>query len=51
MSKSKRMKNDISSSTSVDNNKPSLLPEDVQAILQTGMAEGFKDGHLDLSYK
>jgi len=48
MSESKRMNNDTSSSTSADDNKISLLPEDVQAILQTGMKEGFDDGDLNL---
>ncbi len=43
-------------SSSADNNKASLLPEDVVAILQRGMTEGFKhpifgDGSLDLSSK
>ena len=37
--------------SSADNNKISLLPEDVQAILQRGMAEGFKDGVLNLYSK
>ncbi len=46
--------NDISSSA--DNNKPSLLPEGAQAILQRGMTEGFKGGWhggdcLNLRYK
>ncbi len=40
--------------SSADNNKTSLLPEGVQAILQRGMTEGYKhpalgDGYLDLS--
>ena len=38
-------------SSAADNNKTSLLPEDVQAILQRGMTEGFKDGYLNLGYK
>ena len=46
---------DISSS-SADNNKTSLLSEDVQAELQRGMTEGFEDGwhgdgYLNLSDK
>ena len=44
-----KSKNNISSTA--DNNNTSLLPEDVQAILQRGMTEGFKDGHLNLSLK
>ena len=35
---------------STDNNKISLLPEDVQAILQRGMTEGFKDPHFGDGY-
>ncbi len=42
---------DISSSTSADNNKTPLLPKDVVAILQKGMTNGFKDGHLYLMNK
>ena len=47
---------DISSASTSDNNKTSLLSEDVQAILQRGMTEGFNhpfygDGYLDLSKK
>ena len=38
-------------SSSADNNKTSLLPENVQAILQRGMTEGYEDGYLDLGYK
>ncbi len=45
MSERKKMKNDTSSA---DNNKKSLLPEDMLANLQSGMAEGFYDGNLDL---
>ncbi len=52
MSDSKKMKNDISSSSSsADNNKTSLLPEGVQAILLKGMTEGYEDGELYLSSK
>ncbi len=49
MSKSKKMKNDNSSSA--DNNKESLLPKDVQAILQSGMRKGYEDGYLNLGSK
>ena len=46
----------ISLSLTPDNNKASLLPEDVQTILQRGMTEGFEDGwhgdgYLNLSDK
>ncbi len=50
-----KSKNNISSSSAADNsNKTSLLPEDVLAILQRGMTEGFKhflfgDGYLCLT--
>ncbi len=40
---------DISSSSSADNNKTSLLPENVQAILQLGMTERYKNDRLGLS--
>ena len=49
MSENKKMKNDITSSA--DNNKTSLLPKDVQAILQRGMTEGYEDGDLNLQFK
>ncbi len=47
---------DISASSSDENNKTSLLPENVQAILQRGMSEGIKhpvfgDGYLGLRDK
>ena len=51
MSESKKMKNNDTSSSSADNNKTSLLPQDMQAILQRGMTEGYEDGYLDLGYK
>ena len=35
-------------SSSADNNKTSLLPERVQAILQEGMTEGIPNNDLDL---
>ncbi len=41
-------KDNSSSSSSADNKKISLLSEDVQAIMQRGMKEGFKDGLLNL---
>ena len=41
---------DISSS-STDNNKTSLLPENVQVELQRAMTEGFRDDYLNLRYK
>ncbi len=43
------MKNNISSSS--DNNKISLLPKDVQAILQSSMTEEYKDVYLNISSK
>ena len=50
------MSNNKDIPSSADNNKISLLPEDVQAILQRGMTEGYKDstfgdGFLSLSLK
>ncbi len=48
---SDKSKNDISSSDADDDNKISLLPEDVQAILQRSMTEGYKDGYLNLANK
>ncbi len=50
MNESKKIKNDYSSS-SADNNKTSLLPEKVQIFLQSGMTEGYYDGHLNISSK
>ena len=43
------MKNDNSSSA--DNNKTSLLPKNVQTILQRNMTKGFRNGYLNLSSK
>ena len=37
--------------SSADDYKKSLLPKDVQAILQRGMREGYKDGFLYLLSK
>ncbi len=42
---------DISSSSTADHNKTSLLPKDVQTILQKGITEGYKDGCLELESK
>ena len=44
-------KSNISSPTSADNSKKSLLPKDVQAILQRDMREGYKGGFLYLLSK
>ena len=44
---SDKSKNNISSSGAAK----SLLPENVVAILQRGMTEGYKDGYLDLIAK
>lgn len=55
-SRSKRIKQDISSvSTSSnyneENDKKSLLPNDIREILQKGIVEGLKDDCLKLSSK
>ncbi len=43
---------DISLSSSfTDNNKKSLLPEDAQEILESGMIDGFEDECLSLRLK
>ncbi len=47
MSKSKRIKNDNSSSGVAK----SLLSEFVRDILQSGMTEGYKDDYLNLGNK
>lgn len=43
--------NKDTSTSGNDNNETSLLPEDVQAILQRGMTEGYEDSILNLQFK